>query len=129
MKSYIAICALLGLASSMVTNELTYPVPRRLDTTLINFIDEEPSLLEIDTARKPSRRDYAGVRFIEQDDVKFNDVLFEHNKVKDLGGKGFLIEDYKPAYSGYKRHIPEKETTVKELVNILKGEEEQAKNM
>jgi len=32
------------------------------------------------------------LKFIGQDDTKFNDELAEYNKIDKLGGKGFLIE-------------------------------------
>ena len=122
MKSIFTIAALLGTTACMVTNELIYQQPRRLDTTLLQFInDDESTLLQTDAEKGHRNKNYVGVRFIEQDDIKFNNELYNYNNITGLGNHGFLIKDYAPDYSGYERHIPGKEI-VKDLVNILKGE-------
>ena len=129
--------ALLGVSNinGMVTNELIYPNARRLDTTLLSFVNDdemsakdngEIEYVQTDSLRRPSKAQFAGVRFIEQDDIKFNDELYTHNNITGLGNHGFLIEDYKPDYSGYRRNIKDPHV-VQELVKVLGGEEDEAK--
>ena len=119
----------------MVTNELIYPNARRLDTTLLSFVNDDEvtasedagsEFVQTDALRRPSQKQYTGVRFITQDDIKFNDELYTYNNVTGLGNHGFLIEDYKPDYSGYRKRIKDPHV-VQELVKVLGGEEDEAK--
>ena len=81
MKSIlsVAVLALLNVEARQV-------IPMRLDTTNLQFVDEEGEMLD---------RNYVGVRFIEQDDDKFNDQLAEEFKLEKLGDHGYLIDGEK----------------------------------
>merc|ERR1719313_1182591 len=109
MKSIFAIAALLGVTASISLNG-EYPRPRRLDTNLVAFVDDEPtnmedSFIQTDAVKKPKHRDYVGVRFVTQDDHKFNDELYKLNNITYLGNHGFLIQGSQLDYSGWKRKI------------------------
>ena len=132
MKSIFAIAALCAVSTAKVTNELIYKQPRRLDTELVQFVDTEDipesdaALLQTDSVKRPAHKENVGVRFIEQDDVKWNNELYKLNNITKLGDHGFLIKDWAPDYSGWTRNIHDPDA-VKELVKVLRGEEDQAK--
>ena len=96
MKSIFAIAALVGATVSISLNgQQRYPKARRLDTNLVAFVDDEQSqedsFIQTDAVKRPRHKDFVGVRFIAQDDAKFNDELYKLNNITYLGDHGFLI--------------------------------------
>ena len=72
MKSVFAIAALCGATTAMVTNELIYKEPKRLNTELVQFVDnmeapasDDLSLISTESVRRPSNKENIGVRFVE----------------------------------------------------------------
>ena len=79
--------SVFGLAALALLNvEARQVIPMRLDTTNLQFVDEEGDELD---------RNYVGVRFVEEDDTKFNDQLADEFKLEKLGDHGYLIDGEK----------------------------------
>ena len=78
--------SVLSVAVLALLNVEARRIPMRLDTTNLQFVDEDGEKLD---------RNYIGVRFIEEDEVKFNDQLAEEFKLEKLGDHGFLIDGEK----------------------------------
>ena len=66
---------LIGLLCSVQGVKLEYPKERRLDTTLIRFVDEKETNLDYD----PSD---VQIRFVDIDDLKWNDELAEFHEIE-----------------------------------------------
>ena len=123
MKSIFAIAALTGASMAMRVNSefSSYPEPRRLDTNLMQFVDDlqeiqdDQQFVQTSVSRRPHQKEMLGVRFIDQNDNAFNDELYKYNNVTYLGDHGFLIQANRIDYSGYKRKI-EGEEDVKALI-------------
>ena len=69
---------IISLLCSVQGLKLEEPSLRRLDTTLIKFVDEEETSLDYD----PSD---VQIRFVDIDDLKWNDELAEFHKIEQYG--------------------------------------------
>ena len=69
---------IISLLCSVQGLKLEEPRLRRLDTTLIKFVDEEETSLDYD----PSD---VQIRFVDIDDLKWNDELAEFHKIEQYG--------------------------------------------
>ena len=101
MKSFTI--SLLGLLSGAVAKQ---KVPRRLNTNSGMFVEDEVELL----SRREDVNLGLGVRFVDEDDIKFNDELSKYIDINFIGSKGYLVaENSEPAKfaAGYRKKIPE----------------------
>ena len=78
MKSVLCVAML-----ALLKVEARQVIPMRLDTTNLQFVDNEGEMLD---------KSYIGVRFFEEDEDKFNDQLAAEFKIEKLGDHGFLID-------------------------------------
>ena len=69
---------IISLLCSVQGLKLEEPRLKRLDTTLIKFVDEEETSLDYD----PSD---VQIRFVDIDDLKWNDELAEFHKIEQYG--------------------------------------------
>ena len=69
---------IISLLCSVQGLKLEEPSLRRLDTTLIKFVDEGETSLDYD----PSD---VQIRFVDIDDLKWNDELAEFHKIEQYG--------------------------------------------
>ena len=70
--------AIISLLCSVQGLKLEEPKAKRLDTTLIKFVEEEETSLDYD----PSD---VQIRFVDIDDLKWNDELAEFHKIENYG--------------------------------------------
>mmetsp|Transcript_4818 Transcript_4818/g.8266 ORF Transcript_4818/g.8266 Transcript_4818/m.8266 type:complete len:126 (+) Transcript_4818:1-378(+) len=78
---------------------------RRLDTTLVKFVDDDASEADDQLIKRigemPQQNNLVQSRFVDEDDVKFNDLLAEDLEVHKMGDHGYLIDDVKKVNEVY----------------------------